>query len=211
MASALLALGLLHESRGQIPAARAALAAALRVFPAFIAARAAAARLMVADAASDAELSEAEAALLQAVEVAEALAAAEGGLVAASNKACAREVEAGVGARGALAMLLCQAGRGAEAKTHLKELGFSWRLGSPVLCYPISGGGSSSPAGRGEAAGGRGEACGQLPLAVLDGALPSPLLRQLQRAFAPAAPFWSEHGYGPRQGYFSYMFPLVGA
>lgn len=47
------------------------------------------------------------------------------------------------------------------------------------------------------------------PLAVLDDALPAPLLERLQRAFEPASPFWAAHNYGPRQGYFSYVLPLV--
>ncbi|KAI8473979.1 MAG: hypothetical protein J3K34DRAFT_456998 [Monoraphidium minutum] len=241
LCSALLALASLHEARGELAAARAALAAALAPFPRFVAARAAAARLALAGAGSTAAVAAAEAALRRAVADAERLAAMDEGMVVASNKACAREAEAGATARGALAMLLCQAGRGGEAAAHLRDRGFSWRLGARVLCYPIgeaggrggdgsgaaggcgsggsgvaSGGGGdcSGAAGGGGgdcsgAAGGGGGGCAaRPPLAVLDGALPAPLLAALRAAFAPAAPFWREHGYGPRQGYFSYMFPL---
>jgi hypothetical protein len=45
-------------------------------------------------------------------------------------------------------------------------------------------------------------------LQVVDDALPQELLQHLQQAFAPSAPFWSEHSYG-RVGYFSYFFALV--
>jgi hypothetical protein len=75
-----------------------------------------------------------------------------------------------------------------------------------------AGGADQRAAAAAAAGGGAAAAVGgaaRLTLTVLDGALPEPLLRRLQAAFAPAAPFWREHGYGPRQGYFSYMFPLV--
>ena len=194
-ASALLSLGLLREARGDIQAAAAALDAALALFPAFIAARVAAARVALADAGDAAGLQVVEDHLSAAVDSARALAAAEDGLVVDSNKACAKELSAGDDARRALAMLLCQSGRDAEAAELLGELGFAWRLARGILSYPMAASGSDSSAG--------------LPLAVLDNALPAPLLQRLQAAFSPGASFWPAHGYGPRQGYFSYAFSLV--
>jgi hypothetical protein len=249
LAAALLALARLREARGELGRAAVAAAAALRVFPAFIAARGLVARLLVSRSdggglsgggagagAGAAALAAAEAHLARAVADADVLARAEGGLMAGSNRACRQELEAGAEARRALAMLQCQAGRDADAAAHLRELEFSWRLGREVLCYPL--GPPAAAAGKEDAAAaaaGGGEGCdggerdGRAPkrqhvaaesgsgaagapwppLAVLDGALPGPLLARLQAAFAPAAPFWRAHGYGPRQGYFSYMFPLV--
>jgi len=211
IASALLTLGTLHEARGDLPAALSALSAALAVFPSFIAAHVAAARITLALAGSAAEVDDAERQLVTALAAAEQLEAAEEGLVAASNRACKREVEAGGEARTALAMLLCQAGRGPEAAVQLEALGFSWRLAGDILCYPLPSKVATATVGAAvaSAASGTARAGEQLPLAVLDNALPLPLLQRLQAAFAPASPFWSSHGYGPRQGYFSYMFELV--
>ena len=217
-ACALLALGQLREARGELAAAADALAAAAAVFPECVAAGTARARVALAGASSAADVAAAEAALARAVAAAEALAAAEGGLVVDANKACTREAEAGDGARRALAMLLAQAGRDAEAAGQLRALGFSWRLGRGILCYPLgpapNAAGSGSGSERADAGAGLSApvyhgAPTQLPLVVLDGALPRPLLRRLQAAFAPGAGFWGAHGYGPRQGYFSYAFPLV--
>ncbi|GBF93433.1 hypothetical protein Rsub_06566 [Raphidocelis subcapitata] len=209
LASALLAAALLREARGEVPAAAAAAAAALAVFPDFVAPRLVAARAELAEAGDGAAMARAERHLAAAVAASEALARLEDGLVVESNKACAREAEAGNEARRALAMLLAQAGRDGEAAAHLRELGFAWRLGRGVLCYPLP----SSAAAEATAANGGGGAKGgvRLPLSVLDGGLPAPLLSALQAAFAPEAPFWGEHGYGPRQGYFSYCFPLDNA
>jgi hypothetical protein len=169
------------------------------------------ARAALAEAGDAAAVARAEGILEAAVAASEALLRLEDGLVVESNKACAREAEAGSEARRALAMLLAQAGRDAEAAAHLRELGFAWRLGRGVLCYPLPAlAAAPVPAANGSSSGGDGaEGGAHLPLSVLDGGLPAPLLSALQAAFAPDAPFWGEHGYGPRQGYFSYCFPLV--
>jgi hypothetical protein len=84
-------------------------------------------------AASSAEaLQEAEQLLQQAITTAQQLSQQEDGLLVQSNKACEAEVEAADAARAALAMLLCQNGRGREATTHLQELGFKYRLSTEV-------------------------------------------------------------------------------
>lgn len=70
--------------------------------------------------------------LTGAVASASAVASAEGGLLAECSTACRREVEAGSAARSALAMLLRQAGRVAEAEGHLTALGFTHSLAPQV-------------------------------------------------------------------------------
>jgi hypothetical protein len=83
-------------------------------------------------AASQHELQQAEAQLQQAIAAAEQLSEQQDGLLVESNKACAAEAEAADGARSALAMLLCQSGREAEAAVHLAALGFKFRLSNEV-------------------------------------------------------------------------------
>ncbi len=85
------------------------------------------------------QLLEAERRLREGVRVAEGLAAgdADGGsgageLLLDANAACRREWEAGAAARRSLAMLLCQAGRHAEAAPHLEALDFTHRLAGQV-------------------------------------------------------------------------------
>jgi len=77
-------------------------------------------------------LQEAEQLLQEAIRIAQQLAEEEGGLLVQSNKGCAAELEAADGARSALAMLLCQAGRDTEAGPLLKALGFKYKLSREV-------------------------------------------------------------------------------
>eukprot|EP00879_Flechtneria_rotunda_P030369 GHRR01032994.1.p1 GENE.GHRR01032994.1~~GHRR01032994.1.p1 ORF type:complete len:284 (+),score=115.29 GHRR01032994.1:72-923(+) len=200
LASAHLQLGLLHHSRqDDLAAAQKQLHSSLQHFPKFVAAHSALGQVLKADASSAEQLSEAEQHLQQAVSISEALAVAEDGLLVDSNRACAAEVEAGENARAVLVMLLCQAGRDKEAAEHLTVLGCKVRLSREVLHYALPGtmavdsttDPTSSPY-----------------LQIVDNALPKALLLHLQQAFAPGAPFWSEHNYG-RVGYFSYLFKLV--
>lgn len=96
-------------------------------------------------AAASAEcLKKAEQLLQEAISIAQQLAEEEGGLLVQSNKGCAAELEAADGARSALAMLMCQAGRDSEAGPLLKALGFKYRLsrevGPGVVDVGLSGG-----------------------------------------------------------------------
>lgn len=89
-------------------------------------------QVLKASAASQDELQQAEAHLQRAIAAAEQLAGQQDGLLLESNKACAAEAEAADAARSALAMLLCQSGREAQAAVHLAALGFKFRLSSEV-------------------------------------------------------------------------------
>lgn len=92
-------------------------------------------QVLKAAATSAASLEEAQQSLTKAIEVAQQLSQEEGGLLVESNKACADELDAADAARSALAMLLCQNGREAEAAPHLKALGFKYRLSQEVGAY----------------------------------------------------------------------------
>jgi hypothetical protein len=88
--------------------------------------------VLKAAAASTSSLQEAETVLAQAISIAQQLSQEGGGLLVASNKGCAAELEAADAARSALAMLLCQRRCDAEAAPHLKALGFKYRLSQEV-------------------------------------------------------------------------------
>ena len=104
-------------------------------------------------------------------------------------------------ARYDLALLLAQRGEQQEASKLARDLGFSYRLSTEVLCPPptvtpdshrVSGGGSSIDS----------NATGLVH--VVDGGVPHPLLDALRHGFSPNAPFWKAHKYGqPGTGYFS--------
>lgn len=108
-------------------------------------------QVLKAEATSADSLSEAETLLQKAVDIAAELSEEEGGLLVESNRACAAEVEAADAARAALAMLLCQRGRDADAAPHLKALGYKFRLAEEVrrhcVCDNAAAGqaGASSP------------------------------------------------------------------
>jgi hypothetical protein len=95
-------------------------------------------QVLKAAATSEASLLEAQQLLAHAVDVAQQLSEHEGGLLVESNRGCAAELEAADAARSALAMLLCQAGRDAEAVPHLQALGFKFRLSHEVGCCSVS-------------------------------------------------------------------------
>lgn len=94
-------------------------------------------QLLKYSAASAAELQQAEQHLTTAISIAEHLSEQEGGLLVDSNKACAAELDAADAARSALAMLLCQAGRDAEAVPHLTALGYEYRLSAEVRWHAL--------------------------------------------------------------------------
>ncbi|WIA10512.1 hypothetical protein OEZ85_010701 [Tetradesmus obliquus] len=202
LASTHLQLGLLYRRQDRLQEAVQQLQHSLKYFPRFVAAHSALGQVLKASAASQDELQQAEAHLQRAIAAAEQLAGQQDGLLLESNKACAAEAEAADAARSALAMLLCQSGREAQAAVHLAALGFKFRLSSEVLQYALP---SSTPTAAAEQSSQGGAS--DFLLQVLDAALPQQLLLHLQQVFAPAAPFWREHSYG-RVGYFSYFFRL---
>lgn len=89
-------------------------------------------QVLKAAAASPESLLDAVQLLQQAIDIAGQLSKEEGGLLIESNKACAAEVEAADAARAALAMLLCQRGQDVDAASHLKALGYKFRLSQEV-------------------------------------------------------------------------------
>lgn len=108
-----------------------------------------------------------------------------------------REAPFAAMARSKLAMHFCQTGRQAEADAVLAELGYTHRLAPCVLYYPIASAAAPVPT----------EDPGRF-VAVVDGALPVPVLKQLRVAFGRESVFWREHQYGPKRGYFSYTHAL---
>eukprot|EP00775_Hariotina_reticulata_P007157 gene7157-7372_t len=204
LASAHLQLGLLLQRQDNLIEAQQQLQQSLQYFPNYVAAHAALGLVLKSSAASACELQQAELHLQQAVQAAEQLQAQQEGLWVDVNKACAAELDAADAARSALSMLLCQAGRDDEAATHLQALGFKFRLSREVLHYTIP---VEQPAAAGIQSSNATAADSSRFLQVVDHAVPQELLHHLQQAFAPSAPFWSEHCYG-RVGYFSYFFAL---
>ena len=218
LASAHLQLGLLCQRQDKLAAAAEHLRSSLAVFPRFVAAHTALGQVLKASAASAAELQEAEQHLTQAVSIAQELAEQQHGLLIDSNKACAAEYEMGDRtARAALAMLLCQAGKGrdAEAAVHLRALGYKFRLSKEVLCYDVPPSTTTTTSDGGAAADNTNSngnntttitTCKQLQ--AVDAALPPAMLQRLQHVFRPGADFWRQHSYG-RVGYFSYYFAMA--
>ena len=103
-------------------------------------------------------------------------------------------------------LMLCQGVNGhdpaAAVSRHLRVGGFVCRLSDGILRYPTEEG--PPP-----------ELSPRLPAPpretahAVDDALPAGMLRALQAAFAPASPFWSEHGYAcGTSAFFSYVHPL---
>jgi len=184
----MLAAARAREADGDAASALTAYRAAVAGLPGSARARLGLARLLACDAVAEAELCESEALLREAVR-----------LSAASSKAAERRV--GAEAQSALALLLAQAGRDAEAG---KLMGRRYRLGRRVLCYTFGEGGEDGRLSAAQLA--------ALPCAALDRALPPSVLSHLDVCFAPAAPFWREHAYhAPDTGYFSYSHSLAGA
>jgi hypothetical protein len=70
--------------------------------------------------------------LVTAVNSAQQLSQVDKGLLLDANAVCRAEAAAGEVARGRLALLLCQQGRGPEADEHLVALGFCYRLSDEV-------------------------------------------------------------------------------
>ena len=106
----------------------------------------------------------------------------------------------------ALALLLCQQGRGNEAVDLLRDLGFTWRLSNEVLHYPLDDiNGNPTTSSPSTAAG---------IVEVVDDALPHEMIEHLQHVFCNSSPFWREHHYDPISsasrsvGYFSYLYPF---
>lgn len=99
-----------------------------------------------------------------------------------------------------LALLLYQEGRDAEARVLLQRGGWSHRLASWVLHYPL------------ETVFGQEDL--SAPVRVFDNALPEAALSHLREVFASGSSFWQEHEYNEslgsaKVGYFSYALPLV--
>lgn len=93
-----------------------------------------------------------------------------------------------------LALQLRRAGRAQEL---LRDGGYLYRLSDEVLL-----------------AGEEGPLLHSWPpsgpfVAIVDAAMPQSLLRDLQTAFGPDAPFWEEHGYWKDDSFFSYEVPLA--
>ena len=112
-------------------------------------------------------------------------------------QAALADSDAGAIALDRLALLLLQCDQLDEADALLRQRGYHRRLNRAVLCghpeRPVH-------AAHGPLAS---------SLAVVENALPLPLLAALQAAFAPDAPFWVEHRYEhPATGFFSYVEPL---
>ena len=153
---------------------------------------AAEARVMLAQAvwdaaADDADLKRVESLLVEAVSI-------------AKESKSAPEQAALEKARSKLALLLCQAGRDAEAETLLLEAGFSYRLSDQVLRGVGDPGGADDAAERDRIA------------AIFDDAFPADMLAMLQEVFKPRGAYWSEHDYhAPERGYFSYIHEIGGA
>lgn len=107
-------------------------------------------------------------------------------------------------ARDRLVLLELQRGKTACAKELLTEGGYLYRLSDAVLapshaideCYLQ---GPHLPPEDGNL------------VAFVDNALPEPLLRDLQRVFAPSSPFWKETGYWSDDAFFSFEVPLGAA
>ena len=108
-----------------------------------------------------------------------------------------------------LALLLAQRpSTQRRADALLRAAAFELRLSAAILCYPRAG------ARRRPGAPPPGYSLRAPPAGVraIDGALPSGLLRNLQRAFAADGPFWREHKYACGESpFFSYVMPLDGA
>ena len=115
-------------------------------------------------------------------------------------------------ARDKYLLMLCQHDGGKQQprlactiKRHLRAGGFSCRLSPGVLRYPERHSMAEQVSTSAQPA--AGVSC------ALDGTLPSGMLSQLQLAFGPASPFWSEHSYacGLRPSpFFSYVHSLDG-
>ena len=132
-----------------------------------------------------------------------------------------------------LVLLLHLGGRCADAPPLLRRLGVTHRL-SPALWAAITArtpaitarppASASAPAAASASASAAGAGASPSPpspfspplppplprapeVARYSGAVPPPLLAQLQSAFGARAPFWAETGYAQR-GYFSFWQPL---
>lgn len=113
------------------------------------------------------------------------------------------------------AIQLLQLGKAESADGLLSLTGFRYRLAAATLQPPPAVRGPALPGTTKHylppAAGPRARPPAPAPL-VLDAALAPPLLTSLRRGFAPAAAFWSEHGYWDGSaGFFSYVYPLARA
>lgn len=109
-----------------------------------------------------------------------------------------------VQAREKLLLMLCQ-NEGHDTKSIRRLLhagGFECRLAPAVLRYSRSAPPANIPAALQPPAG---------AAAAIDGALPAGMLGFVQKAFAPASPFWREHGYKVGVSpFFSYVHSLEG-
>ena len=98
-----------------------------------------------------------------------------------------------------MALLLCQSGRAERATAGLESLGYSCRLASRVLDYPLVPREDipSSPSSH-------------CPCRIYDHFLSAAELQHLQSAFLnPSASYWTDHEYQvePPSPYFSYLIP----
>ena len=120
-----------------------------------------------------------------------------------------------------LALLLLQEGRRAAANAILQSEGYKYTFADCVVRYAVPTHSLANTGGPRRVS----------PAATIDvdkcvrvycHALPVPVLKKLQTAFAPKSPFWSEHGYSTttrggekKGGYFSYAYstakPSAGA
>ena len=95
-----------------------------------------------------------------------------------------------------MALLLCQSGRATRAKTGLERLGYSCRLASQVLDYPLVAVRQDSRLFQ------------QCPCRIYDNFLSNNELQHLQSAFSDqTASYWVDHDYEvePPSPYFSYL------
>eukprot|EP01060_Flectonema_neradi_P007370 TRINITY_DN15128_c0_g1_i2.p1 TRINITY_DN15128_c0_g1~~TRINITY_DN15128_c0_g1_i2.p1 ORF type:complete len:443 (+),score=65.95 TRINITY_DN15128_c0_g1_i2:40-1329(+) len=98
-----------------------------------------------------------------------------------------------------LGLMYIQEGRLQEAKDHLLQCGYYYRLSNHVLGYPFEAAAATKAS----------KQKSQKYVTAFDNVLPDTLFDSLKHAFRPNSPFWAEHNY--RVGvtpYFSYRHDL---
>lgn len=102
-----------------------------------------------------------------------------------------------------LALLNCQQNNHEEADSYLRRLGYRYKLSRNIWLYDDED--MSAPASTPDVL----KASTGIPGVVhcFDEVIPQELLSKLQDVFAPASPFWAEHGY-PADSFFSYNVPI---
>jgi hypothetical protein len=107
-------------------------------------------------------------------------------------------------------MLLCQSGRTEDAKPYLQRLGYTCRLASCVLNYPLSSEINDNP-NLTDKSNSQAQKNTAAPCCVWDNFLNQSELQHLQRVFQDSkADYWVSHNYEvePPSPYFSYIIPL---